>query len=66
MTGFELRVAVLCQFADIIAVAGDYEDSRFLINSRNMGIKSGCKKFDIVPECAAIKGNVITLNLLVI
>ena len=39
-----------CASTSIIAIAGGYEDSDFLSSSPNLGIKSGRKKFDMVPE----------------
>jgi len=42
-----------CASTDIIAMTRRYKYSGFLNSSRNLGIKSGRNKFDMVPEWPA-------------
>ena len=41
-------------------------DNSLVSSSRNLGTKSGLKKFDMCFECSARKGNKITSNYLLI
>ena len=64
MTGTQTLPVVALPFytsIDIIAMAGTTKAPVFLSNSRNRGIKSGLKEFDMVPESPASSGNEITI-----